>query len=96
MVHGPEFKLEAFLVREVEKRRGFCVKLGPAVRAGLPDRMVLLRGTVYFVEMKAPKGKLRKIQSVFRERLATIGFDVFVLDSETKVREFLRELDRRT
>lgn len=51
-----ESTVEAYLKARVEALGGRCVKLNPLGAVGLPDRLVLLRGEVWLVEVKKPKG----------------------------------------
>ncbi len=53
--------------------------------AGVPDRLVLLpKGKIYFVELKAPGKKLRPLQLKRKEQLESLGFKVYVIDSYEK------------
>lgn len=81
----PEQKVEARLLARVRDAGGICEKLHP-IRAGLPDRLVLLPGgRVHLVELKAQGGRLRAVQRVFIERAAKRGVEVLVFRSEQEV-----------
>ena len=55
--------IEQKLVREVKERGGICPKLTSPGFDGMPDRIVLLpRGRMAFVEVKAPGEKPRPLQ----------------------------------
>ena len=54
------------------KRQAILVGMG--VHAGFADLMVLCDGRVLFLELKAPKGKLRPSQEVFRDAVLAQGF----------------------
>ncbi|MDN8759846.1 VRR-NUC domain-containing protein, partial [Staphylococcus aureus] len=50
-----ESKIESYLVREVKKLNGLCLKwVSPGIR-GVPDRIIIMpKGKTYYVEMKQP------------------------------------------
>lgn len=61
--------------------------------AGFPDRLVLLpKGKMAFVEMKAPGQKPRPMQSFRHVSLRCLGYRVYVIDSVQKIYEALEEL----
>jgi hypothetical protein len=78
--------IEQKLVSEVKKRGGICLKLASTGLAGVPDRLVLMsKGKVAFVELKAPNEKPRKLQLVRIKRLKEMGFCVYVLDDVKEI-----------
>ena len=89
----PEGKVEAYLKRRVLAARGQIRKLRWLDRRGAPDRFVWWRGPrVAFVEVKAPGGKLTRLQTVEHERLRRDGFDVFVVYNEADVDAFIDKM----
>lgn len=54
-----ESTLEKYLVKEITKLNGLCLKwVAPGTR-GVPDRIIIMpEGKTFFVEMKQEKGKL--------------------------------------
>ncbi|MGR3557175.1 MAG: VRR-NUC domain-containing protein [Sagittula sp.] len=54
------------------KRQAILVGMG--VHAGFADLMVLCDGRVLFLELKAPKGRLRPTQEAFRDAVLEQGF----------------------
>ena len=65
--------IEQKLVSEVKKRGGICLKLASTGLDGIPDRLVLMsKGRVAFVELKAPKQKPRKLQLVRIKKLKDV------------------------
>ncbi|PKP62914.1 MAG: nuclease [Alphaproteobacteria bacterium HGW-Alphaproteobacteria-8] len=54
------------------KRQAILVGMG--VHAGFADLMVLSDGRVLFLELKAPKGRLRPTQETFRDTVCAQGF----------------------
>ncbi len=88
-----EKEIERELVRGARKLEGDAYKLNSSSLAGLPDRLVLLPlGKVAFVELKAPGKKPRKLQRIIHERLRSLGFKVYVIDSIEMAREVLDEI----
>ena len=53
-----EKEIENYLVRKVKNFGGRSYKFTSPTAAGVPDRIVLLKNTVFFVEVKCPDGKL--------------------------------------
>lgn len=89
-----ERTVEARLRTLVAQHGGWSIKLLPSV-AGLPDRIVLLpHGRIFFVELKAPTGRLSAVQSVVHHRLASLGFSVAVLYSPYEVDRWVQSLDQ--
>ena len=54
------------------KRQAILVGMG--VHAGFADLMILCDGRVLFLELKAPKGRLRPSQEAFRDAVMAQGF----------------------
>lgn len=89
-------------VREASIERQFCMAVetvgGKAFKftslgaAGAPDRIVLLGGKAYFVELKAPGEKLRPLQRYRQRQLTKLGFAVHVIDSPSAVGEFVKAI----
>ena len=74
--------LERKLKKLIDNKGGLCLKLSSQDFTGLPDRLCLLiQGKVLFVEVKTKGKKPRKIQTVVHEKLRSLGFKVFILDS---------------
>lgn len=83
-----ENRVERELTRQVKDLGGWAIKLLPSV-AGLPDRIVLLPGgRIFFVELKAPDGRVAVHQTVVHGRLASLGFPVLVLSTVDSVKDW--------
>jgi len=77
----------------VKRLGGMSVKLVP-VRAGLPDRLVLMPGgRTYLAELKTDTGRLRPIQKVVFEKLAAIDHPVYVVAGSNGVDKFLEMIE---
>ena len=80
---------EAAIVQVLE-RRGYCVDRVSA--PGFPDLVVSRRGSVWFVEVKAPDGTLTPKQVKWRSRWQ--GPPVYTLRTVEDAIAFPREVER--
>lgn len=81
-----EAKVECALVQAVVRRGGIAYKFTSPSRRGVPDRLVVLPGgRIVFVEVKAPGGRLSKLQDVEIARLRALGARVAVIWSADDV-----------
>ena len=86
-----EKDIEKFLVREVKKLGGLCYKWVSPGNAGVPDRIVLLPNSpALFVELKANKGKLSRLQEVQVKKLRSLNAPVYILYGLEEVKEFIK------
>lgn len=86
-----ESKIENRLKKEVEKIGGLSLKFTSPGMAGVPDRLVLLpKGKIYFIELKAPGKTLRPLQVKRKEQLESLGFKVYLIDSYKKIDRFIQ------
>lgn len=70
-----EKEVEKKLVQAVKQRGGICPKWVSPGFDGMPDRMVLLpKGKIGFVEVKAPGEKPRPLQKARHGMLQRLGF----------------------
>ena len=68
----------------------WCEKYTNPFKAGYPDRLCITKGgNVFWVEVKTPGEKLRKLQLIRKAELKAIGSPVFVVDSEESLEEVL-------
>ena len=86
-----ESTLETYLTNQVKKYDGLSLKFTSPNVKGVPDRIVIHDGHVYFVELKAPNGRLSKMQQYMHKQFAKVGIEVFVLYDKPSVDEFIRE-----
>lgn len=86
-----ESTIESNFVKQVKAMGGMAIKLISPNFAGLPDRLVLLpHGIMFFVELKATGQKPRPLQIAVHRKLRKLGFTVYVIDSNEKVKELLQ------
>lgn len=75
-----ERDIERALVRAAKAKGGVVRKLKWIGRDGAPDRLVKIPDQQpVFVELKAPGGRLKKIQIVEHKRLRAVGLRVEVV-----------------
>lgn len=95
-----EKKIERALIKAVKDAGGLCLKWVSPGWDGAPDRIVLFGdncvGRIAFVEVKAPGGKVRKIQQVRHRQLRSMGFKVFVLDDPNYIPMIIEEIKATT
>ena len=68
-----EKHIEAYLVKRVKEIGGIAYKFVSPAHRGVADRVVCLpNGVVWFVELKAPGGRLSPLQKVFEDDMARL------------------------
>lgn len=88
-----ESKIEKALKNKVEEMGGMALKFISPGMAGVPDRIVLIpKGRVVFIELKAPGKKLRPLQLKRKSQLELLGFKVYIIDSLQGIDSFVREV----
>ena len=89
-----EKEIESFFRDSIKKIGGRCLKWVSPGTSGVPDRIVLYKGKVYFVEVKRPGGKLTNLQQQFGNYLVTNGFNYFIIMSKYDVEFFINALTK--
>lgn len=80
-----ERDVESYLVKAIKAKGGLCYKwVSPGIR-GVPDRLVILKGKVAFVEVKRANGHTRKNQDYQIERLREHDQHVFVVYAKADI-----------
>lgn len=88
-----EKAIEQHLVKSVKCMGGITIKLISPSMDGLPDRLVLLpEGKMAFIELKAPKEKLRPLQVKRKGQLELLGFSVYCIYSIEGIGGILDEI----
>lgn len=86
--------LDDKLIREVESRGGWCLKMLTNHITGLPDRLCLLpKGILFFAEIKTTKKKPRKIQLWVHDKLRNLGFKVYIIDTSEGIKNIMQEYE---
>ena len=68
----------------------FPIVQGLGSYRGAPDRVAFYRGSVYFLEIKLPSGKMSEHQLAFQEQCRLAGVSYFVIHSLEELEEVLR------
>ena len=84
--------LERNLNKEVKALGGWSIKILSNFITGLPDRLVLINGRAYFVEVKSEGKGPSAIQRVVHKKLEALGFAVSVIDTTEKLNNFIKEI----
>ena len=75
-----ESDIESKVIQYAETKGVLQVKLNLIGRSGWPDRMLLYKGAVAFIEFKRAGEKPRELQKHIHEQLRRHGFNVYVVD----------------
>lgn len=89
-----EKTIETRLKREIEKLGGMCLKFTSPGTPGVPDRIVIFSGKIYFAELKRPGGKLRPLQEVVQQKLKSHGAKIYTIDSYESIKEFCNRIKK--
>ena len=87
-----EKNVEDYFNRQVKKAGGLSRKYTSPGRRGVPDRIAIMKGRVFFVELKRPGEKPRPDQLAEHKAIAKQGVKVYVLDSKYAVDAWLENL----
>ena len=89
-----ERTIEQELAARTRAMGGIAPKFTSPGFDGMPDRLVLLpRGRMGFVELKAPERKPRPLQMARHRLLRRLGFKVYVIDGIEQIDSVLEEID---
>ena len=88
-----EKQIEQKLVKAVKAKGGLAPKFVSPGFDGVPDRIVLLpRGRIAFVELKAKGRKMRPLQVRRKRQLESLGFLVYCIDSPEQIGGIIDEI----
>lgn len=87
-----EKDVERYLKKIVEMAGGECFKFTSPGLTGVPDRLCMLNGTTFFVELKKPGGRLSARQKVMHRRIERQGLTVYTIWSKAEVDQLVRSL----
>lgn len=93
LLEDSEKYLERKLNEAVKRLGGESIKLEARLRAGLPDRMLLLpNGLIVFVELKTKGKKPTRIQTLTHDRFRELGYWVEVIDNYNSLLKFIENV----
>ena len=88
-----EKQIEQKLVKAVKAKGGLAPKFVSPGFDGVPDRIVLLpRGRIAFIELKAKGRKMRPLQVRRKRQLESLGFSVYCVDAAEQIGGILDEI----
>lgn len=88
-----EKTVESKLVKAVKSMGGLAPKFVSPGFDGVPDRLVLLpRGKIAFIELKASGKELRPLQVRRKRQLEALGFSVYCIDGPEQIGGILDEI----
>ena len=86
-----EAAIERYFVAQVKALGGQAYKFTSPAHRGVADRVVCLpSGSTWFVELKAPGGRLSELQKVFQSDMARLGQNYACLWSKEHVDGFIK------
>ena len=90
-----ESTIEKHLVTQVKALGGMAYKFTSPAHRGVADRVVCLPdGQTWFVELKAPGGRLSELQKIFAENMARMNQRYVCLWSKEQIEEWLNDRKR--
>lgn len=88
-----EKQIEQKLIKAVRSAGGIAPKFVSPGFDGMPDRMVLMpKGRIGFVELKAPGRKPGQLQLSRHRQLHLLGFKVYVIDRAEQIEKIIKEI----
>lgn len=92
-----EKTIEEYLTWAVELAGGVTFKFRSPSQRGVADRIVCLPdGSVYFVELKAPGGRLSPLQKVFASVMRQLNQRYMVIWDTEQVDAFIASISKRS
>lgn len=85
-----ESTIEKYFVAQVKAIGGMAYKFTSPAHRGVADRIVCLPdGQTWFVELKAPNGRLSELQKIFAEDMARMNQKYACIWNKEQVNEFI-------
>lgn len=92
-----ESEIEKYFVWTVQRMGGTAYKFTSPAHRGVSDRIACLPvGGVWFVELKAPGGRLSPLQKLFAARMKELGQNYTILWSKTEIDEWQHTITSST
>ena len=77
-----EKDIERYFNQQIKQAGGLSRKYTSPGRRGVPDRIAIMNGHVYFVELKRPGEKPRPDQLAEQRAMEKNGVKVYILDTK--------------
>lgn len=87
----PEAYVEDYLTTQAEKNGYLCLKFTSPSFSGVPDRILIGHGEVFFIETKARGKTTRPQQNTVIDLMKEHGAVVYVADTREKIDKVLSE-----
>ena len=88
-----ESEIEQHLIWHVERLGGKAYKFTSPSNRGVADRVICLPdGSTWFVEVKAPRGRLSKLQEIFASEMTALNQNYACLWSKEMIDEWVQKL----
>lgn len=86
-----EKAIERYLVDEVKKLGGVCLKYSNQNMAGYPDRLILLPGAItIWVELKSKGKHTTALQDIRLRALNKLGYDTYICDNKESIDKIIK------
>lgn len=89
-----EKTVETFFVKAVKAAGGEAYKFASPAQRGVPDRIVILNGAVFFAELKAPGKTPTAYQRREHDRIRRAGGLVVVIDHPSQINFILDQFKK--
>lgn len=87
-----ESQIEKYLIERVKAIDGLCWKFVSPGVSGVPDRIILIEGRTYFVEVKTEGGRFEKIQYHRCRQIRDCGHTVDIVRSKEQVETLIERI----
>jgi hypothetical protein len=89
-----ESDIETYLINEIKKLNGLCLKWPPNKQKGVPDRIAIIPGYgTVFIELKRKGGKISPIQKFMINKIKKAGGSVRVITGKREVKLFIEAVN---
>lgn len=87
-----EGSIERYLTKQVKDIDGLCYKWVCPGHVGVPDRIVLHKGSVYFIEVKTKSGRQTIKQINIMNNIIDQQHAIYIISSKDEVDDFIRSV----
>lgn len=91
-----EKTIEQAVVNYAKKLGFLTFKFSSPSNRGVPDRIFIKKGKIFFIEFKKPNGKLRKLQEHVISSFLAEKVDVYVIDDIEKGKKIIENISKNT